>query len=98
MIAARLRERVEVMARWVRAGVVERDDGVELVRDGAVFARASGDDDLALRTGAHPGAVALEDLGDGWWRVDPWPAGVTFRRGDDLLRAALERAAAANAR
>lgn len=92
MISDRLRARVDVIARWVRADVVEADDRIELSRDGIVFARASGDW-LQLRTGAHPGAIALEDLGDGWWRVDPWPSGVTFQRGDDLLRAAVRNAA-----
>jgi hypothetical protein len=87
-----LRTRVEQLARWVRADVAPTPEGVEVSNDGGVFARAAGGV-LALKTGRNPGAVALEDLGDGWWSVDPWPAGVTFRRGDDLLRTAVEQAA-----
>ncbi len=88
---------VEELARVVHAEVRVGDDGetVELVaRDGRVFARASGDDTLALHVGANPGAIARRDLGDGWWDVEPWPSGVTFRRGPELMRDAVRKAAA----
>jgi len=94
-LSSELRAVVDELARVARAEVRTADGAVELVtRDGRVFARASGDDTLALHVGGNPGAIARRDLGDGWWEVDPWPSGITFRRGPDLLRDAVQKAAA----
>jgi hypothetical protein len=94
-VSAELRALMEELARVVRADVRVVDGAAEMVApDGRVFARATGDDTLALHTDANPGAIARRDLGDGWWEVDPWPSDVTFRRGPELLRDAVRTAAA----
>ena len=95
-VSPELRAQVERVARMVRADVVESDGVLTVVGSAGVFARVRGEV-LELRSGAHPGTIAIEPVPDapGWWRVDPFPTGVTFRRGPDLLRDAFERAARA---
>ena len=74
--------------------LVESATGIDVQRDGRTFARVR-DGRLELHSGAHPGSIAIEAVADapGWWRVETFPTGVTFRRGPDLLRDAFEQAA-----
>ena len=93
-------DRLTELGRFVRARRVFVG-GCPVLLDATTagpFAAAWGTHVVMLRLGEHPGALAVEPphidgLDNDWVRVNPWPQDVTFRRGTDLLRDVVGRAA-----